>query len=179
MIKVAARRYALEPELVAAFLLAEQRDQSQLEDAKDVASAVNAGHNASLGLGQVVISTARNNRLFSDALSDQTVTVAGHAKIARLLTDDVLNIFAAAKYIRQVGNEGAARDIGRLRRTRAAYPGINMRTYGQPSARWPADNIRALGSEYTSRAWDDNLSEGWGYFVYEAYRDVRASGVFN
>jgi hypothetical protein len=29
-----------------------------------------------------------------------------------------------------------------------------------------------LGSEYTSRPWDDVLSPGWGDFVYAAYRDV-------
>ena len=53
-----------------------------------------------------------------------------------------------------------------------------MKAFANNSSTWQDDNIRALASEYTSRAWDDALSEGWGYFVFEAYKDVRASGVF-
>ncbi len=39
------------------------------------------------------------------------------------------------------------------------------------------DNIRALGSEYTSSPWDDRVSGGWGYFVFEAYKDIKSSEV--
>jgi len=53
-----------------------------------------------------------------------------------------------------------------------------MAAYGQNSASWPDDNIKALASEYTSEQWDDKLVPGWGNFVFEAYDDVISSGVF-
>ncbi|NNB96207.1 hypothetical protein HI113_20120 [Corallococcus exiguus] len=179
VLKVAARLHGHEPALVAAFLLSEQRDQSGLEDAKDYASATSpVEHNASLGLGQVVVSTATRHSLLSDAISSGTMLHSSHAKTARLLIDDALNIFAVAKYLRILADEAARRSIGGLPVTQSTYPGINMGAYGRRFAALPADNIRALGSEYTSRAWDDVLSVGWGEFVYEAYRDVKAARVF-
>ncbi|WP_223761503.1 hypothetical protein [Corallococcus sp. AS-1-6] len=178
VLKVAARHHGHEPALVAAFLLSEQRDQSGLEDAKDYASATSLmAHNASLGLGQVVVSTATRHKLLSDAISNETMRNSSHAKTARLLIDDALNIFAVAKYLRIVADEGARRGIGKLPVTQSAYPGIDMSAYGRRFAALPADNIRALGSEYTSRAWDDVVSVGWGEFVFEAYRDVKAARV--
>jgi hypothetical protein len=135
-------------------------------------------HNASLGLGQVVVSTATRNALLSDAISSKTMQHASHAKIARLLIDDALDIFSAAKYLRIVADEGSKRDIGKLPNTKAAFPRIDMPSYARRSTALPADNIRALGSEYTSRAWDDVLSPGWGEFVHEAYLDVKAARVF-
>lgn len=39
-----------------------------------------------------------------------------------------------------------------------------------------ADNIRALGSEYTSKPWDDKKLGGWGDFVYVAFQDIVAAG---
>jgi hypothetical protein len=170
----AAKTYGHEPALVAAFLLAEQRDQSGLEDAKDYASASSiVSHNASLGLGQVVVSTAKNNFLLSDLVFDETLKHSSHAKTARLLTDDVLNIFAAAKYLRIVEDEGTKIGGAGLTRTQTKFPGIVWSAYAVRFTKLPPDNIRALGSEYTSRAWDDVLSPGWGDFVYEAYLDVK------
>lgn len=179
LIAVAAKQYGHEPVLVAAFLLAEQRDQSGLEDAKDYASATSiALHNASLGLGQVVVSTATRHSLLSDLISDATMKHSSHAKTARLLTDDVLNIFASAKYLRIVADAGAKIDLTKLPATKAKYPGIVLSAYSRRFAALPRDNIRALGSEYTSRAWDDNLSPGWDDFVYEAYLDVKKARTF-
>jgi hypothetical protein len=54
---------------------------------------------------------------------------------------------------------------------------MDLAAYANDSSTWPEDNIRALGSEYTSRAWDDRLSPGWGEFVFQAVVDCRASGA--
>lgn len=179
VIRAAANRYNLQPELVAAFILAEQRDQSRNEDGKDYTAATSiAQGNTSIGLGQVVISTAQRNNLFSDLISERTQGAMSHNQTASLLADDTANIFAAAKYLRQVADDGSRRSIGSLPNTQARFPNINLPNYAQNSSQWTDDNIRALGSEYTSRAWDDNLSPGWGDFVLEAYRDVQRSGVF-
>lgn len=179
VISAAAAAHRLHPELVAAFLLAEQRDQSRNEDAKDYIGATSIlSGNTSIGLGQVVISTASRGDLFADLLFSGTRSGLGHDDIARLLASDEFNIFAAARYIRQVADDGAAISISSLPNTQSTFPNIDMAAYANNSSTWPDDNIRALGSEYTSRAWDDRLSPGWANFVFEAYRDVIASGVF-
>jgi hypothetical protein len=179
VIRAAARKYNLDPAMVAGFILAEQRDQTRNEDAKDYTAATSIKQaNTSIGLGQVVISTAQRNSLFSDLMSDKTQKGMKHNDVARVLADDTANIFAAAKYLRQIADEGARKNISALPNTRAKFPNINLGDYTRNSAQWSDDNIRALGSEYTSRAWDDNLSPGWGDFVLEATRDVRRSNVF-
>ncbi len=219
VIEVAARRYNLDPATVAGFLLAEQRDQSQLEDAKDYAAVVNANHNGSVGLGQIVISTARNKDLFADTVSPETMRQAGNPAVARMLSDDVVSIFGAARYIRQVADAGAGIPTSVLdQRTRdtaienkrqelselpytaaqkqvlldtyaaslpangaglvsATFPGFDPAQYTNNSASWPRGNLGALGSEYTSRAWDGGWS-AWGSFVAQARDDVVRSGVF-
>jgi hypothetical protein len=173
--------------VVAAFILAEQRDQSQAEDAKDYQAATSIMQgNTSIGLGQVVVSTARRRDLFADLVSGPTRTAEGLNRTsgrpgqhvtARLLASDEYNIFAVARYIRQVANQGSTLSLAALPNTAAAYPGINLLAYANNSTTWPDDNIRALGSEYTSTAWDDNLVPAWGEFVYQAYVDVRATGL--
>jgi len=179
VIQAAAKKYNLQPELIAGFILAEQRDQTQNEDAKDYTAATSIKQaNTSIGLGQVVISTAQRNNLFSDLMSGKTQQGMKHNDVARVLADDTANIFAAAKYLRQVADEGSKKLINALPETKAKFPGINMAAFSKNSSQWSDDNIRALGSEYTSRAWDDNLSPGWGDFVLEATRDVKQSNVF-
>lgn len=179
IITAAATAHNLHPQMLAAFLLAEQRDQSLNEDAKDYIGATSLlSGNTSIGLGQVVVSTARRGDLFADLLSTETRSDLGHDQIARLLASDEFNIFAAARFIRQVADDGSGISISTLPNTQSAFPGIDMSAYANNSATWPDDNIRALASEYTSRAWDDRLSVGWANFVFEAYRDVNASGVF-
>ena len=219
VIEAAAARYNLDPATLGSFLLAEQRDQSQREDAKDYAAVVNANHNGSVGLGQVVISTARNNNLFADSISPNTMRQAGNPAVARMLSDDAISIFAAARYVRQVADTGSATplatldqrmrdaEIARYRtqevdplalsqaqkdvmvqtyaatlptggQVRGLLPGFDPARYAGNSAAWPRDNVVALGSEYTSRAWDGRWSLGWGNFVAEARQDVQASGVF-
>ncbi len=177
-ISAAAKKYNLQPELIAGFILAEQRDQTKNEDPKDYTAATSLKQaSTSIGLGQVVISTAQRNNLFSDLMSDKTQKGMKHNDVARVLADDTANIFAAAKYLRQVADEGSKKSIAALPETKATFPGINMSNYQKNSSQWADDNIRALGSEYTSRAWGDNLSPGWGNFVLEATRDVQRSNV--
>jgi hypothetical protein len=179
VIRAAARTHNLHPELLAAFLLAEQRDQSKNEDAKDYLGATSLLQgNTSIGLGQVVVSTAKNNDLFADLLSSETRKGLDHKEIAERLASDEFNIFASARYIRKVANDGSKISIAKLPNTQKEFPGIDMAAYAANSSTWPDDNIRALASEYTSKAWDDSVSGGWAYFVFEAYQDVKASGVF-
>ncbi len=176
---MAGKAHRLEPALVAAFVLAEQRDQSELEDAKDFQAAALAlsQANTSIGLGQVVVSTARRNDLFADVLQPATRKALEHTQIAHLLASDEFNIFAVARYIRQVADDATRFSAEMLPNTVAKFTKVDFTAFGRESNLWPDDNIRALGSEYTSRAWDDNLSPGWGDFVFEAYRDIKASGV--
>lgn len=179
VIRAAAARYNLEPELVAAVILAEQRDQTRNEDAKDYTGATSlASANTSIGLGQVVISTARRGDLFSDLVSADSRGALSHGDIAGLLADDAANIFAAEKYIRSVADAAAAAPP----EVRARFAGVDFDKFKGHSSTWPIENVRALGSEYTSAPWDNRPdfvdSPGWGEFVGEAYRDVQASRVF-
>ena len=172
--------HKLHPQMLAAFLLAEQRDQSRNEDAAEylgATSLIKKG-NTSIGLGQVVVRTAEREDLFADLLSKTTRASLTHNDIAKLLASEEYNIFAVARYIRHVADAGAKISIATLPDTQATFPAIDMATYAGDSSTWPDDNIRALGSEYTSRPWDDVLVPGWADFVFEAYLDVIASGVF-
>jgi hypothetical protein len=176
---VAGKKYDLEPALIAGFILAEQRDQSQNEDAKDYLGAVSlASANTSIGLGQVVISTVRKHELFDDFQAIGTSKSASQETIAQMLTSDEFNIIAVARYIRWVADRAAGMSIAKLPNTQAKFPNIKLAEYKRHSQYWPDDNISALGSEYTSTAWDDRLSPGWGDFVLSAVRDIKAAGVF-
>ena len=176
--ETAASVYNLHGPVIAAFVLAEQRDQTGNEDAKDYQAAISILQmNTSIGLGQVVISTAQKNDLFADLLSKPYRSSLTHDQIAMLLTSDEFNIFAAARYIRLTASAGALIGPAALPKTHAAYPGLDMAAYARNSRLWPEANIAALGSEYTSKPWDDVVT-GWGSFVLECYRDVIASGVF-
>ena len=177
----------IEGEMVAAIILAEQRDQSRVEDARDFIGGLVLGRNTSIGLGQVVPSTARTNDLFAELLTNRTspiahMTARGNLQpydFVWLLASDETNIFAVARYIRIVANAGAGLSIAALPNTQAAFPGINLPAYAGNSSSWPIDNVGALGMYYTSRAWtDDTRSQGWGWFVQEAYRDVKSAALF-
>jgi hypothetical protein len=176
--KVAGKKYSLEPALIAGFILAEQRDQSQKEDAKDYIGATSIKKvNTSIGLGQVVISTVRKHGLFDDLQAKGVSASLSHRAVANLLTSDEFNIFAVARYIRYVADEATKLSLASLPNTQKKFPGINLVDYKKHSQNWPSDNVKALGSEYTSRAWDDKLSPGWGDFVYEAYSDIKSAGI--
>lgn len=185
VLRGAAATHRLEPELVTAIILAEQRDQSLVEDARDFIGGLMFNKNTSIGLGQVVVSTARKNDLFSDLLTDHKMTYAtarsqtNHARMVWLLASDEFNIAAVARYIRMIADAGAKKDPASLPNTRAEFPGINLPAYANHSSMWPEDNVGALGMYYTSKAWTDNtMSSGWGWFVQQAYRDVKNARVF-
>lgn len=178
VIHAAGLVHRLEPQLIAAAILAEQRDQSRNEDAADYTAATSIiRYNSSIGLGQVMISTATRHDLFSDLLTLGVRNGLTHNGIASLLASDEFNIFATAKYIRIVANAATCVSINSLPETKNRFPGINMRIYGSHSSNWPLDNIRALASEYTSRAWDDRVFPGWSNFVADAYSTFRNSGI--
>jgi hypothetical protein len=187
VMRAAGAAHNIEGELVAAIILAEQRDQSRAEDARDFILGL-ARQNTSIGLGQVLPSTVRGNDLFADLLSnDRTTTFAATTarsnvspeQTAWLLASDETNIFATARYIRILANAGAMETLAGLPNTRSSFPGLNPAAYANNSSTWPEDNVGALGMYYTSPAWTDDLgSVGWGDFVLEAYRDVKAAGLF-
>lgn len=184
VIRAAAAAHRLEPALVTAIIMAEQRDQSLVEDARDF----NVGmmhKNTSIGLGQVVVSTARSNDLFSDLLSNYDTTYATarskltHERIVWLLASDEFNIAAVSKYIRILADLGATKSMSALPNTQAQFPGINLAAYANDSSSWPEDNAGALGMYYTSKAWTDDVrSAGWGRFVQQAFKDAKSSGLF-
>jgi len=184
VIRAAASTHHLEPELIGAIILAEQRDQSQHEDASDYRGAAMAHHGTSIGLGQVEVATARGQNLFADLISPSMQTwLKGKTpetttSIAGLLASDEFNIFAVARFLRRLANDGATHDINTMPNTKAWVGSIDMALYAQNSSVWTEGHIKLIGSEYTTAPWDDRLSTGWGEFVLEAYRDVKAAGVF-
>ena len=179
VVRAAAKEHSLKPELVASIILVEQWDQSKNEDAADYQSAVSVmSKNTSIGLGQVVVSTAKRHELFSDLLSSGVRSALTHEQIATLLASDEFNIFAVAKFLRHVADQGATKDINHMPNTKAEYPNINMPAYSQHSKNWNSDNIKAIASEYTSRQWDDGLVLYWSDLMDLAYRQIQNAHVF-
>jgi hypothetical protein len=185
LIRTAAKQNQLEPELVTAIILAEQRDQSKREDAADYQSATMGGSSgASIGLGQVTVKTASEKNLFADVTSTSlqkmlaTKTKFANNMIASMLASDDFNIYAVARYIRVVADIGAKKDINSLPSTKTWVGSIDLRLYGLHSSQWTEGHIKLIGSEYTSKPFDDKLVLDWGNFVFEAYKDVKATGIF-
>lgn len=70
---------------------------------------------------------------------------------------------------------GAGRPIaGRL----AARACESNSTANDSPSGWSDDHIRLLGSEYTSKRFDGELTADWGEFVFEAYSDVVYAKIF-
>ena len=166
--------------MVAAIILVEQWDQSRNEDAADYQGAMSIiGKNSSIGLGQIVVSTAKNGDLFSDLLPAALRASLTERQIANLLTCDEFNIFGVAKFVRRVANAGALKSLTspEIGQTIAAYPGINMNAYANHSSTWSEDNIAALASEYTSTAWDGQFVFLWSDLMRLAYRHIKFGGI--
>jgi hypothetical protein len=179
VVRAAAEAHDIQPELVAAIILAEQRNQSKNEDAAEYLGAMSVLRaNTSIGLGQIRISGARLGDLFADLLSFPTRKRLTHKQIATLLVSEEFNIFAVARFLRESANLGSGIDRWGRPNTLASFPGVRMPDYAKNSSMWPEANIRALASKYTSTMWDDIPVIGWADFVFEAYRDVAASGCF-
>jgi len=183
IVRAAAAKHNLEPEMVSAIILAEQRDQSKREDASDYRSAT-IGHRSasSIGLGQITVTTARKEQLMADlvspAMSTFLNTNATSPLLPMMLASDEFNIFGVARYIRQVANLGATKNLALLPNTQAWVGAINLALYAGNSSTWTPAHIKLLGSEYTSAPFDDKLSTGWGDFVLEAYKDVKAAAIY-
>jgi hypothetical protein len=175
VIAAAAAHYNLDPATVGAFMLTEQWDQSQLEDSKDYAAlTVRAG---SVGIAQIHTHTAGAGAI-RDTVSDKTMAWSGvRQDVGRLLSDDVVSIFGAARYIRQVADQGAALTAPPAGAA-TGFPGLDLGSLAGNSAAWSRDTLRAVGSEYTSRAWDGKWVSGWGSLVATARDEIVASGVF-
>ncbi len=147
VMSAAARKYDLTPQLIGAIILAEQRDQTRDEDAKDYQAAVSIkSANTSIGLGQVVVSTAIKYELFTDLLGQPVRRGLSRKAVATLLASDEFNIFATARYIRYVANLASQQDLRKLPKTRGAFPSIDLRAYAGNPRNWPRDNVRALAS---------------------------------
>lgn len=178
VIEAAAERYNLDPSVVAGFILHEQRDQSLREDAADFGGATLGGGDQSIGLGQILMSTAMKNGadLLADTVDPETRATLDRSAVARLLASDEHNIFATARYLRSVAD--AAPGAGPLPVTSSVYPGFDPNGYSGSS--WSDPNIGAIASEYTSRPWDDRVLPAWGYprDVITAVHDVRRTGLF-
>ncbi|MDA8708257.1 hypothetical protein N9M10_02685 [Hellea sp.] len=178
VIASAAEAFKLTPEIVAALLMTEQLDQSRNEDAADFQGAVSIlNKDTSIGLGQVVVSTAQKHKLFSKLLKTTTTNKLSHSAVAYLLASDEFNIFAVANYIRIVADAGSKVNIKSVPKTKAAFPNINMPIYASHASLWPEDNIAALASEYTSTAWDDKLVGDWGVLTLITHGAVKSSKV--
>jgi hypothetical protein len=102
-------------------------------------------------------------------------------EIASFLTSDEFNIFGVTKYIRIVAVAVAVAASGlklsSFPNTVLSFPSLQFSAYSKNSSKWPDDNIKAMALEYTSRAWDDRVSSGWGYFVFDAYKDMLSTGA--
>lgn len=184
VVRAAADAHDLEPELVAGIILAEQRDQSLREDAVDFRGASLGGRSTSIGLGQVTVATAKRENLFADLVSpglEQMLTTnnkLGRSMIPALLASDEFNIFAVARYLRIVADLGATKAPAALPNTMAWTGALNLPAYANHSRTWTDAHVRLIGSEYTSAPFDDVLVPGWGEFVLQAYKDVKAAGIF-
>ena len=178
IMRVAARKYRLTPEVIGAIILAEQRDQSRNEDKLDYTAATHlvARRTTSIGLGQVRDDTAQRTDLFSGLLERRRRQALNNSQIATLLTSDEFNIFAVAKYIRHVADLVGKKTAKDLPYTARIFPGINFGAYARAANTWPSANVAALGAEYTSRPWDDRVT-GWGSFVGEAFADMSGAAI--
>jgi hypothetical protein len=183
VIGAAAARYNLDPAVLSGMILNEQRDQSRREDLADYAGATLGKGDTSIGLGQIMVSTAMKNGsdLLSDTVDPKTRASLTHNDVAKLLTSDDHNIFATARYLRGLADAGAkiGADPKALLVTRSVLPNVDFAAYAGKA--WNDDNIRAIGSEYSSKPWDDVLMpiHNWPEYVLDAVDDVRRTGIFS
>jgi hypothetical protein len=187
VVRASAKAHRLSPEIVAAIILAEQRDQSRQEDAADFRSGtLGPRTESSIGLGQVTGTTAQRYNLFADLSSPTSqMLLPKFGKlstriVAWLLASDEANIFATARYLRIVADLGATKNINApdMANTKAWVGAIDLGLYAKHASVWTDQHIRLIGSEYTSKPFDDGLSTLWGDFVLAAYHDVKAAALF-
>lgn len=104
--KTVGNRYDLDPEVIAAVILTEQRDQSEAEDIADYyGAAVLERTVTSIGLGQISLNAAEPHDLLGDIFPNYSYSII--PDVARLLADEAININATAKYLRLIADAGA------------------------------------------------------------------------
>ncbi len=176
VLKAAGKLHGVDPRIVAGFLLSEQSEQSQNEDAMDYQAAAWAGHNTSVGIAQIQVRNATHDggKLLDGTVDADTRRTMSHADAARFLASDEHAIFAAAKFIRELADAGAKKFAkpGSLPATRAQFPDMDYSALGKDSSYWTSEHVLLLGSEYTSTPWDDDLKNmkgqkggSWGHRV--------------
>jgi hypothetical protein len=187
-ILTAARRLELHPEVIAALLLAEQRDQNPsrphtLPGVGRVTAASEtwdwlaswAGKDPSIGLGQVRASTVKENNLIPGVAKGKSL-----GQIQTLLWKPEHNIPAAAEYMRIVAN-GGARYRGKLPEgtdNQKYFRSLRLADFSRHSLDWTMGHLYLLGSEYTSSPWDGKYQGGWGLHVLKCYADVLDTRAF-
>lgn len=168
LIRSAACKHGIAPHVLAGFLLAEQQDQTINEDRVDYQAGAGlggAGKNTSVGIAQIQMKNgmAKNADIFSDLLPSY-IRGSNRVRVASYLASDEYAIFAAARFIRNLANEGAKKmESGGLPNTRARFP--NATPAVLRGDRWNEDAVMILGSEYTSTPWDDDLHQTWGRLI--------------
>ncbi len=109
-LKVVAPKYDLDPELLGAIILTEQRDASEAGDVIEYIAGYHRGRmKTSIGLGQVRGLTHNLYDLLDGVFSEAMFSPWRFPPtfIFRLLADDALSMHATAKYIRLLANQGA------------------------------------------------------------------------
>ncbi|MFT5821032.1 MAG: hypothetical protein ACI8ZM_002281 [Crocinitomix sp.] len=189
VIRAAAAQYRLEPELVAAIIMAEQIDQSKKEDATDFQGA-NWGKSISVGLGQINVSSANKYDLLDNVQNSQDQTDINNGNtsvIGKYLASDEFNIFGIAKYIRHVADMGAkisGEVFGSYTFMQTGFGAgslskADLAVLSEHSGNWGREvYIVLIGSEYTSKPFDMIHYKGWGELVLHSYHDIKLSGVF-
>lgn len=176
----------LEPEMVGALALTEQRDQRGAENVMDwFMGAVMGQGETSSGLTQVTANSARRYDLVDngDRMSDRQLAIA--------LQDPGTNLMAGASRLRAGADLGAQAEAdGRnLAVDDLMAPGqrVDLSVMGQPSNQWDDAHRRLAIEEYTSSPFDDDLlqdghppgaSSWWGWFGVEGYHDIQKAGIF-
>ncbi len=168
IIRLAACQHNINPHILAGFLLAEQQDQTINEDRVDYQGGrgiLGIGRNTSVGIAQIQVENgmANHGEIFSDLIPDY-LPRGRRQNVVDYLASDEYAIFAAARFIRNLANQGADRwNSPGLSQTRQQFP--NITPADLRGGRWNESVVRLLGSEYTSRPWDDKLHLSWGGVV--------------
>lgn len=183
VIDAAAKKNNLDPKVLGGILLQEQRDQSRKEDAADIGGARLGGGSTSIGLGQINMDTAMKNKndLFADTIPDAKVRENLHRdEVAKLLTSDDHNIFAAARYMRGSADKGLSlgSEGGGLSNIKDRYPGFDPKSLS--GSKWNADTVKAIAGDYSANSFGPNRAMNAGYpeFVGLAVEDISRAGIF-